>query len=103
MGAAIGLVAVAKNKFAKGFDGTERKVRDAYEILPVQEALQRVYPTDAHLVTYVVKRAQWQPRINKPGLVHFDGIVETSVFFCDVDNPGHAEWTDGLVESAMRE
>ena len=62
MGAAIGLVAVAKNKFAKGFDGTERKVRDAYEILPVQEALQRVYPTDAHLVTYVVKRAQWQPR-----------------------------------------
>jgi hypothetical protein len=96
-------VAVAKNKFAKGFDGTERKVRDAYEILPVQEALQRVYPTDAHLVTYVVKRAQWQPRINKPGLVHFDGIVETGVFFCDVDNPGHAEWTDGLVESAMRE
>ncbi|MEI7895274.1 MAG: hypothetical protein WCI05_19410, partial [Myxococcales bacterium] len=65
--------------------------------------LQRVYPTDAHLVTYVVKRAQWQPRINKPGLAHFDGIVETSVFFCDVDNPGHAEWTDGLVESAMRE
>ena len=44
------LVAVAKHKFAKGFDGTDRKIRDSYEVLPVKEALERVYATDAHLI-----------------------------------------------------
>ena len=97
------LVAVAKNKFAKGFDGTDRKIRDSYEVLPVKEALERVYATDAHLVTYVVRGATKQPRINKSGLTHFDGIVETSVFFCDVDNQGHAEWNDQLTEVALQE
>ena len=103
MGPATGLVAVAKGKFAVGFDGTERKVANAYEVMPVCDALKRIYRTDAHLVTYVVRGAEKQPRINKAGLQYFDGIVETNVFFCDVDNAGHAEWTVSLVEAAMRE
>ena len=103
MNPATGLVAVAKGKFAVGFDGAERKVADAYKVLPVREALERVYRTDAHLVTYLVRGAKKQPRINKTGLPSFDGIVETNVFFCDVDNANHAEWTAPLVEAAMRE
>ena len=54
-------------------------------------------------MTYVVRRATRQPRINKSGLTHFDGIVETNVFFCDVDNQGHAEWNDQLTEVALQE
>jgi len=87
------LVAVAPSRNQFGFDGSERKVTSAYEVLDLGEALLRVYPTDAHLVTYVVRGATRQPRINKGGLASFPGIVETHAFFCDVDNAGQAPWT----------
>lgn len=94
-------VAVAPDKYAKGFDGTGREVPDAYEVMEVAEALERTYSTDAHLVTYVVADADRQPRINKTGLQHFDRPVEISVFFCDIDNPEHRAWDDELLAGAI--
>ncbi len=96
-------IAIAAGKYATGFDGTDREVSDAYEIVDLREALERTYTTDAHLVSYVVRGRSHQPRINKTGLAYFDGIVETTTFFCDVDNAGHGAWTDELVARAMRE
>jgi hypothetical protein len=95
------LVAVAPNKFAKGFDGTGRKVPLAYEVLDLHTALTKVYSTDAHLVAYVVEGAVRQHRIKKTGLPHFEGQVEVGVFFCDVDNPQHSNWNRELLDAAL--
>ena len=100
---AVAKVAVARTKFAKGFDGTGSEVPAAYEVLVLEDALQRTYDTDAHLVSYVVDGMASQPRINKTGLPYFEGSVRTTVFFCDVDNPGHAEWSDELSADAMKQ
>ena len=89
----MSLVAVAKGKFARGFDGSGREVTAAYEVVDLRLALERTYKTDAHLVTYVVRGEENQPRLNKPGLPCFRGDVETHAFFCDVDNPAHGGWT----------
>ena len=97
------LVAVAPDKYARGFDGSGRVVPEAYEVLELREALGRVYSTDAHLVTYVVDGAKRQPRINKLGLPKFQSRVSVGVFFCDIDNPGHASWNAELVEAAQRD
>ncbi len=97
------LVAVAPDKYARGFDGSGRVVPEAYEVLELREALSRVYSTDAHLVTYVVEGAKRQPRINKLGLSKFQSRVSVCVFFCDIDNPGHAPWNVELVETAQRD
>ena len=97
------LVAVARNKFARGFDGSGRRVPDAYEVVEITDALSRAYASDAHLVTYVVRDASRQPRINKAGLANFNGNAETTVFFCDVDNPDHRPWSDELVARARAE
>jgi hypothetical protein len=51
----------------------------------------------------VVAGAGRQPRINKPGLPYFVGHVEVGVFLCDVDNPGHSDWTDELRAEAARQ
>jgi hypothetical protein len=96
-------VAVARNKYARGFMRPDDEVEDAYEVLPLEEALHRTYATDAQLVTYVVEGATRQPRINKPGLPYFPKRVEVGVFFCDVDNPGHVAWNDTLLAAARRE
>lgn len=95
------LVAVAPNKFTKGFDGSGRSIPHAYQVLELTEALTRTYSTDAHLVAYVVEGAARQPRINKSGLPHFEGRVQVGVFFCDVDNPMHSPWTDELLKAAL--
>ncbi len=97
------LVAVAPDKYARGFDGSGRDVPEAYEVLELREALGRVYPTDAHLVTYVVDGATRQVRINKLGLAKFSVRVSVGVFFCDVDNPGHAPWNEELLAAARRD
>ena len=76
---------------------------DAYEVLDLRAALERVYETDAHLVTYVIEGAVRQPRINKPGLPSFERPVHTTTFMCDVDNPGHADWNDELRDEADRQ
>jgi hypothetical protein len=94
-------VAVAPRFKITGFDGRRRNVADAFEVLELRDALTRVYSTDAHLVTYVVPGATRQPRINKPGLPYFDGFPKTGVFFCDLDNPAHGEWTPELYEAAL--
>jgi hypothetical protein len=96
-------IAVASHARSLGFDGSGREVPDAYEVLDLREALERVYATDAHFVTYVVEGASRQPRLNKPGLPYFDRPVFTTTFVCDVDNPGHAEWNEELRAQAARE
>ena len=96
-------VAVARHWRIQGFDGVRDNVRDAYEILDLREALDRRYRTDAHLVAYVVPGAKRQPRINKSGLPHFGRPVEMGVFFCDVDNPDHAMWTDEMLAQALEQ
>ncbi len=96
-------VAVAPSKFARGLDATGRRVSADYEVLDLTDALTRIYPTDAHLVTYVIPGATHQPRINKPGLAFAPAIPEVGVLFCDVDNAEHAEWTDALMARAREE
>jgi len=96
-------VAVAPHWRIKGFDGVRKEVQEAYEVLDLREALERHYRTDAHLVAYVVPGVTHQPRINKPGLPHFPHPVGMGVFFADVDNPGHALWTDELFAEAMEQ
>lgn len=93
-------VAVARSKFARGFQAGREDAPRSYEVLELGEALARTYPTEAHLVAYVVEGATRQPRINKPGLPLFDGRVVMECLFCDVDNPGHAEWDDASFEAA---
>ncbi len=93
-------VAVAPNRFSRGFDGSRTEVVSAYEVLELHDALLRTYSTDAHLVTYIVEGATRQPRINKPGLPFFPQPLAVEVFFCDVDNPGHAPWDDTLLSVA---
>jgi hypothetical protein len=87
-----------------------RRVEAGYEVLELGAALDRVYPSDAHLVTYLVRGPDglplaWQPRVNKVGLKHvraFGFTVDVQVLCCDVDNLGHAAWTpEGL--QAVRE
>lgn len=96
-------VAVAPNKYARGVEPGREGVPSAYVVRELREALTRVYRTDAHLVSYVVSGAARQPRINKPGLDAFDGEVLVEVFLCDVDNPGHGEWTDESFAAARAE
>lgn len=94
------LVAVAPNKYARGFQPGQEDVRDAYAVVELEAALHRVYRTDAHLVAYVVEGATRQPRINKPGLPHFGRRALVHAFFCDVDNTGHAAWTEETFAAA---
>ncbi|MGH7296780.1 MAG: hypothetical protein ACRELB_17710, partial [Polyangiaceae bacterium] len=96
-------VAVAPHARSLGFDGSGRKVADAYEVMDIREAIERVYKTDAHHVCYVVEGAKRQPRLNKPGLPYFDRPVFTTTFVCDIDNPAHAEWDDRLRAQAAYE
>lgn len=87
-------VAVAANKFEtawpRGPKWDPLVPRSSYEILDLEEALTRVYPSDAHLVTYVVDTiATHQPRLAKASLSAYPLEVWTNVLFCDVDNPHH--------------
>ncbi len=85
-------VAVAPDKFRKGWpDGSAD-----YERLPLEEALTRVWATDAHLVTYVVEGdAERQPRLRKESWTRYGIPVSVGVLMVDVDNPGHREWEPG--------
>jgi hypothetical protein len=96
-------IAVAPDIHNRGFDGSGRPVTEAYEVVDMRKAIERVYKTDAHFVTYVVEGATRQPRLNKPGLPYFDRPVLTTTFVCDIDNPGHAEWNDALRAQAAYE
>jgi hypothetical protein len=96
-------VAVAPHTRFFGFDGVREKVPEVYRVRELREALGHRYHTDAHLVCYVVRGAERQPRINKPGLPHFGRPVEMDVFFADVDNPEHAAWTDEMADAAREQ
>jgi hypothetical protein len=87
----------------RGLNGTGRKVPHSFTVLEIADALTRVYPTDAHLVTYVLSGATKQPRINKDGLRDAPAIPQVEVFFCDSDNPGHAAWTPEALELSVKE
>ncbi|MFX9054237.1 hypothetical protein ABTN50_20235, partial [Acinetobacter baumannii] len=67
----VARVAVARDKYAKGFQPGQEQVPEAYEVLELRQALHRVYSGDAHLVAYLVEGATRQPRVNKPGLALF--------------------------------
>lgn len=99
----MSLVAVARHWRIPGFDGVRQNVEAAYEVIDLCEALKNKYKTEAHLVAYVVPGMTHQPRINKPGLPHFEHPVEMGVLFCDVDNPNHALWTEQLFADAMEQ
>jgi hypothetical protein len=96
-------IAVAPHARSLGFDGSGRRVPDAYEVMDLREAIERVYATDAHHVCYVVEGACRQPRINKSGRPYFGRPVLATTFVCDIDNPGHAEWNDALSAQAAYE
>jgi hypothetical protein len=96
-------IAVAPNKYARGFQPGQEKPREVYRVVELREALEHVYFTEAHLVAYLVEGATRQPRVNKPGLDAFDRRLWVSVFFCDVDNPAHAFWTDETFEAARQQ
>lgn len=87
-------VAVAPNKYARGFQPGREDAPAVYAVRELRAALEDVYPTAAHLVAYLVEGATRQPRVNKQGLARFGGRLTVECLLCDVDNPGHAEWTD---------
>jgi hypothetical protein len=93
-------VAVAPKKFAMGFEAGQEKAPSDYVVRELREALEHVYFTDAHLVTYLVEGLDKQPRVNKAGLELYGKRLTVECFFCDVDNPGHAPWTDEWFEAA---
>ncbi len=96
------LVAVAPRFKIAGFDGRREKVPRAFEVLHLHDALTRTYTSDAHLVAYVVPGAERQPRINKPGLPYWpEPTPEIGVFFADLDNTPHVEWTNEKRDAAI--
>ena len=79
----------------KGFAPSNLQPHVAYAVMPLRAALARVYATDACMVMYVVDGARRQPRINKAGLpLWTGGTPRMHCFACDIDNPGHALWTE---------
>lgn len=88
-------VAVVARVTFKGFAPGNPTPSVAYRVAPLREALARVYTTDACMVMYVVDGASRQPRINKSGLpLWTGGTPRMHCFACDIDNPGHALWTE---------
>ena len=94
------LVAVAPNLYARGLSPACPTPPAAYEVVPLVDALERVYRTDAMLVTYVSEGAKRQPRINKPGIALWSAPLAVQCFVCDVDNPAHAAWTEETFRAA---
>lgn len=102
------LVAVAPDKFAVGVGSSNRRApRAVYEQVELQDALERVYRTDAHLVGYVlppdhelVENGR-QPRLTKTSPADVLAAARVTTIFIDADNPGHAPWTDELRSDAI--
>lgn len=86
-------------------DNTAR-IQDHYTVAPLAEALERVYDSEAHCVSYVLFRdgepLEHQPRINKGGL---DWVLEQgydvrlNTLIVDVDNPNHADNTELTIQT----
>lgn len=99
----VARVAVARDKYAKGFQPGQEQVPEAYEVLELRQALHRVYSGDAHLVAYLVEGATRQPRVNKPGLALFGKRLTVEALFCDLDNPDHAPWAPETFAAARQQ
>lgn len=96
-------MAVARDKFARGLQPGREDAPEVYVVRELRDALLATYSTDAHLVTYLVEGATRQPRINKLGLPLVGKRVTVEVFFCDVDNDGHASWTQESFAAARHQ
>lgn len=80
-------------------------------VLPLEQALERRWTTDAHFVPYVLFDAEGellrtQPRVNKGGLawVREQGLsVRVRSAWADLDNVGHGPWTEALTDEALEE
>jgi hypothetical protein len=94
------LVAVG-HKFAQGLSAKDRTAQGDYGVVELHDALTHEYKFDAHLVTYVIAGVSKQPRLLKDYRHLVDRPVTVSVFFCDVDNPSKARWTDELTAQAV--
>ena len=101
------LLAVAKDTREYGVD-VGKPWRERYDIIPLAEALDREYKTDAHAVGYIVTRdghaLAAQPRLTKPGLDYarqlgFD--VTFNTILVDIDNPDHGAWTEDALEASI--
>lgn len=81
-------VSVLANRYIKGKSGPVGKV------LELEEALKHRWQCDAYVQTCVYKDGrELQKRINKTDLEDIP-LLQTEVFFADVDNENHAEWTE---------
>jgi hypothetical protein len=105
------LVAVARDKFYPGQDGWLWTPTPGhlppYEVVPLLDALQSEYATDAHFVgcvAYLDGKPVWrQPRLTKDGLreVRDRGFeVLHSSLVADIDTPGHAPITQEQIGEA---
>lgn len=101
-------IAVAPDKFSVGVGSTSSKrPRATYDQLDLLDALERVYTTDAHAVGYVLPADHElvvhgrQPRLTKSTDPAILAVARFTTIFVDVDNPGHAPWTDELRAEAI--
>lgn len=92
------LVAVAPHTRLKSFDGkTPGRGKRLYVVRELREALLDSYPTDAHLVAYVVEGWARQFRIMKRAWQDVGAPVTVNVFLADIDTPDHGPWSEAFV------
>lgn len=74
------------------------------EVLPLGEALETAWSTDAHCVSYCVEGEDAWPRLNKPVLkdiIQQGRRVLCSILIFDYDNEDHGPWTQGSLEAFL--
>ena len=89
---------VLPSKFVPGVSAETLNTAETCYHLPLREALERQYATDAHLVMYTSPHRELLTRMSKPGLPSIrerfgPDCLKITTLFVDFDNPGHAEWT----------
>jgi hypothetical protein len=91
---------------APGSPENTKSIQDHYTVSPLAAALERVYTSEAHLVSYVLHRdgepLAHQPRLNKSSLdwLTSQGYdIRINTLFVDVDNPGHADNTELTIQT----
>jgi hypothetical protein len=106
------IVAVARDKYARGLPHPTKAAQFAYEQVELVDALLRTYESDAHMVSYVVNyqeppedyRPGWQQRLKKDtDLSAFKLEANMTCFTVDVDNEKHAEWKPELLALATEQ
>lgn len=98
------LVGVGATKYLKGIESYPAEGADLLEHMPLEEALQRQWPDDAHFVAWYPESGTPMPRVRKRALRSIRDAGEqlvAQVMVFDWDNPGHRKWDDELWASAM--